>query len=89
MLQESEERLRKVEAKAKALEDQLDKLKAQLEEQQASINAAPAEAQEMSDKITRATDLVAGLGEEGIRWGQKIVDYKEEAIPLLASSACD
>jgi dynein heavy chain len=83
LLNESEEKLRKVQAKAKALEDQLNKLKEQLDEQVAEKNKAQAEAQEMSDKITRATDLVAGLGDEGERWKIKIAEYEEEKTSVV------
>jgi dynein heavy chain len=83
LLNESEEKLRKVQAKAKALEDQLQKLKDQLDEQIAEKNKAQAEAQEMSDKITRATDLVAGLGDEGERWKIKIIEYDEEKTSVV------
>jgi hypothetical protein len=41
----------------------LQKPKDQLDEQQAGKNAAQAQAREISEKITCATDLVAGLGE--------------------------
>jgi dynein heavy chain len=83
LLDESEEKLRKVQAKAQALEDQLQKLKKQLDEQQAERNKAQAEAQEMSDKITRATDLVAGLGDEGERWKIKIGEYEQEKTSVV------
>ena len=83
MLQESVEKLKKVQAKAKNLEDQLQKLKDELEAQQQARNDAQAEAQSMSDKIERATNLVAGLGDEGVRWGKKIEEYKEEATSVV------
>ena len=83
LLNESVEKLRKVQAKAKALEDQLQKLKDQLEEQQAEKNKAQAEATSMSEKITRATDLVAGLGDEGERWKVKIADYQQEQTSVV------
>ena len=58
-------------------------LKDQLEEQQAEKNKAQAEAQDMSDKITRATDLVAGLGDEGERWKLRIAEYEEEKTSVV------
>ena len=83
MLNESVEKLKKVQARAKALEDQLQKLKDQLEENQNEKNKAQAEATSMSEKITRATDLVAGLGDEGERWKVKIADYQEEQTSVV------
>ena len=83
LLQESVEKLKKVQTKAKNLSDQLEKLKAELETQQQARNDAQAEAQSMADKITRATDLVAGLGDEGIRWGKKIEEYKTEVKTVV------
>ncbi|KAK8861127.1 hypothetical protein M9Y10_012822 [Tritrichomonas musculus] len=83
LLNESVEKLKKVQAKAKALEDQLQKLKDQLEEQQEEKNKAQAEATSMSEKITRATDLVAGLGDEGERWKIKIADYQQEQTSVV------
>jgi dynein heavy chain len=80
MLAESEEKLRKVQARAKALEDQLQQLKDSLETQQQAKNEAEGECQRMSDQITCATDLVAGLGDEGQCWGIKIEEYKVEAM---------
>lgn len=66
-------KLRKVQAKTKTLEDQLD-------EAQTQQTLGQNEAQAMADKITCATDLVACIGDEGKRWKQKIADYKEKAI---------
>ncbi|KAH0788142.1 Dynein heavy chain family protein [Histomonas meleagridis] len=83
LLQESEEKLKKVQAKAKSLEDQLQKLKDQLEELQEEKNKAQLEAQEMSDKINKATDLVAGLGDEGERWKTRIVEYQNEQTSIV------
>ncbi|OHS95209.1 Dynein heavy chain family protein [Tritrichomonas foetus] len=83
LLIESVEKLKKVQAKAKNLEDQLNKLKDELESQQQARNDAQAEAQSMADKITRATELVAGLGDEGIRWAHKIEEYKEEVTTVV------
>jgi dynein heavy chain len=82
-LAESEERLRKVQSKGKALEDQLKKLREELEAQQQAKNEAERERQRMSDQITRATDLVAGLGDEGERWARKIEKYKVEATSVV------
>jgi len=83
LLRESEEKLRKVQAKVKSLQDQLDALKTQLDEAVGARNAAQQEAQSMSDKITRATSLVAGLGDEGERWKIKIEEYKEEQTSVV------
>lgn len=83
MLMEAEEKLKKVTAKAQALEEQLNTLKEQLEKAQAEEAEAVRVAQDMSDKIKRATDLVAGLGGEGERWKEKIASYNEEATSVV------
>jgi len=82
-LVESEDKLRKVQAKAKALEDQLNELKSKLETANAERTAAQQKATQMAESIKRATELVAGLGGEGERWKQKIAMYQEEATSVV------
>jgi dynein heavy chain len=83
LLAESEARLEKVQQKARSLVEKLQALKADLETQQQAKNEAESERQRMSDQITRATDLVAGLGDEGQRWARKIEEYKVEATSVV------
>jgi dynein heavy chain len=83
LLAESEARLEKVQQKARSLAEKLQALKGDLETQQQAKNEAESERQRMSDQITRATDLVAGLGDEGQRWARKIEEYKVEATSVV------